>query len=142
MLEMICYNFTSRMPFPYVIKIGRAFKATKMLTKLAWRLSIDRYSMLFMLSSAQTDILLVIFSFRTLINLQFPPHVVALGCIYLAALLSSFEQGASPERPGYNSSQQIAVTLGKPGFWEDQYQTQVQDLQGEQQQITSTFLST
>lgn len=42
MLEMICYNFTSRMPFPYVIKIGRAFKATKKLTKLAWRLSIDR----------------------------------------------------------------------------------------------------
>lgn len=23
-LETICFNFTSRMPFPYVIKIGRA----------------------------------------------------------------------------------------------------------------------
>ncbi|KAI0947132.1 hypothetical protein AcV7_009638 [Taiwanofungus camphoratus] len=42
-LETICFNFTSRMPFPYVIKIGRAFGATKKLTKLAWRLTIDRY---------------------------------------------------------------------------------------------------
>jgi hypothetical protein len=25
LLETICFNFTSRMPFPYVIKIGRAF---------------------------------------------------------------------------------------------------------------------
>lgn len=25
-LETICFNFTSRMPFPYVIKIGRELK--------------------------------------------------------------------------------------------------------------------
>ena len=60
-MEIICFNFTSRMPFPYVIKIGRQLKgelffqclpllsplnaivtASKKLTKLAWRLSIDR----------------------------------------------------------------------------------------------------
>ncbi|KAH9936171.1 cyclin-like protein, partial [Fomitopsis serialis] len=50
MLETICFNFTSRMPFPYVIKIGRSLGATKKLTKLAWRLTID--------------------SFRTLVNLD------------------------------------------------------------------------
>ncbi|THG99671.1 hypothetical protein EW026_g2729 [Hermanssonia centrifuga] len=43
-LETICFNFTSKMPFPYVIKVGRAFSATKKLTKLAWRLAIDRRS--------------------------------------------------------------------------------------------------
>ncbi|CAL1712899.1 unnamed protein product [Somion occarium] len=109
MLETICFNFNSRMPFLYVIKIGRAFGATKKLTKLTWRLCID--------------------SFRTLINLQYPPHVVALGCMYLAALLCSFEQGTSPDRPGYNNAHQIAATLGKPGQWEQEFQTQVQDLQ-------------
>ncbi|KAI0917353.1 hypothetical protein AcW1_007437 [Taiwanofungus camphoratus] len=109
-LETICFNFTSRMPFPYVIKIGRAFGATKKLTKLAWRLTID--------------------SHRTVVNLEYPPHVIALGCLYLAALLSSFEQGTSPDRPGYHSSHQIAATLGKPGQWEQQFQAQIQDLQG------------
>ncbi|KAI0917352.1 hypothetical protein AcW2_007503 [Taiwanofungus camphoratus] len=108
-LETICFNFTSRMPFPYVIKIGRAFGATKKLTKLAWRLTID--------------------SHRTVVNLEYPPHVIALGCLYLAALLSSFEQGTSPDRPGYHSSHQIAATLGKPGQWEQQFQAQIQDLQ-------------
>ena len=130
MLEMICYNFTSRMPFPYVIKVGRAFKATKKLTKLAWRLSIDRCVPLPLLSTKRQNGADRACSFRTMINLQFPPHVVALGCIYLAALLSSFEQGTSPEQPGHNNSHQIAATLGKPGNWEQQFQTQVQDLQG------------
>ncbi|OBZ71402.1 CTD kinase subunit beta [Grifola frondosa] len=109
LLETICFNFTSRMAFPYVIKISRAFGATKKLSKLAWRLAID--------------------SHRTLVNLQYPPHVVALSCLYLAALLSSFEQGTSPERPGYHSSHQIAATLGKPGPWERQFQAQIQDLE-------------
>ncbi|KAI0070261.1 cyclin-like protein [Panus rudis PR-1116 ss-1] len=108
-LETICFNFTSKLPFPYVIKIGRAFGATKKLTKLAWRLAIDSY--------------------RTLVNLQYPPHIVALGCIYLAALLASFEQGSSPARNGYNNSHQIAATLGKPGDWEKQFQADVHDLE-------------
>ncbi|KAH9941071.1 cyclin-like protein [Amylocystis lapponica] len=108
-LETVCFNFTSRMPFPYVIKIGRAFGATKKLTKLAWRLAID--------------------SHRTVINLQYPPHVIALGCLYLAALLSSFERGTSPELPGFHTSHQIAATLGKPGPWESQFQAQIQDLE-------------
>ncbi|OCH84912.1 cyclin-like protein [Obba rivulosa] len=108
-LETICFNFTSRLPFPYVIKIGRAFGATKKLTKLAWRLAID--------------------SHRTVVNLEYPPHVVALACLYLAALLSSFEQGTSPERPGCNSSHQIAATLGKPGKWEQQFQAHIADLE-------------
>lgn len=28
LLETICFNFTSRMPFPYVIKLGKAFRGS------------------------------------------------------------------------------------------------------------------
>ena len=28
-LETVCFNFTSRMPFPYVIKIARSLRGTK-----------------------------------------------------------------------------------------------------------------
>lgn len=108
-LETICFNFTSRMAFPYVIKLGRTFAATKKLTKLAWRLAID--------------------SHRTLIPIQYPPHVVALGSLYVGALLSSFEQPMAPERSGYNSSHQIAAILSKRGEWELKFHAQVEDLE-------------
>ncbi|KAI0352651.1 cyclin-like protein, partial [Trametes cingulata] len=109
MLESICFNFTSRLPFPYVIKISRAFGASKKLSKLAYRLAID--------------------SFRTLVNLSYPPHVVALGCLYLAALLQSFERATSPERPGQHTSHQIAATLSKSGDWCRQFQAHIEDIE-------------
>jgi len=108
-VETICFNFTSRMSFPYVIKLGRVLKATKKLTKLAWRLASD--------------------SHRTLVPIQYPPHVVALGGLYVAALLSSFEQSMSAELPGYNSSHQIAAILSKRGDWEDRFHARVEDLE-------------
>ncbi|KAF7365228.1 CTD kinase subunit beta [Mycena venus] len=80
LLETICFNFTSRMPFPYVIKLGKAFGASKKLTKLAWRLTIDCH--------------------RTLVPIQYPPHIVALANLYVAALLSSFEQPVVREDSG------------------------------------------
>jgi len=56
-LETICFNFTSKMPFPYVIKAGKELKgifllfsclafltcgsASKRLIKFAWRIAID-----------------------------------------------------------------------------------------------------
>ena len=57
-LETICFNFTSKMPFPYVIKVGKELKgiflfifscltflthgsASKKLIKFAWRIAID-----------------------------------------------------------------------------------------------------
>jgi CTD kinase subunit beta len=30
-LETICFNFTSRLPFPYIIKIGRTFRGSYLL---------------------------------------------------------------------------------------------------------------
>jgi CTD kinase subunit beta len=43
-LETICFNFTVQLAFPYVIKFGKELGATKDLTKLAWRLTADRYA--------------------------------------------------------------------------------------------------
>ena len=143
MVETICFNFNARLPFPYVIKISRAFGgrwscyrlidpfsysfvATKKLAKLAYRLATDRWV-------SEPDFRgmpkLISRSFRTLVNLQYPPHVVALGCLYLAALLSSFERGTSPERPGHNTAHQIAATLSASGEWGKQFQAHIGDIE-------------
>ncbi|KAJ7695650.1 cyclin-like protein [Mycena rosella] len=110
LLETVCFNFTSRMPFPYVIKLGKAFGASKKLTKLAWRLTIDCH--------------------RTLVPIQYPPHIVALAGLYVAALLSSFGQPPTQEDPGTRTAHEIADILGKNGDWEEKYQAQVDDLEG------------
>ncbi|KIK57272.1 hypothetical protein GYMLUDRAFT_75771 [Collybiopsis luxurians FD-317 M1] len=105
-LETICFNFTSRMPFSYVIKMGRALGAEKKLTKLAWRLAID--------------------SHRTFIPVEYPPHTVALGSLYVAAILSSFEQ---PESEEQQANLKMAGTLGQHGEWEDRFQAHLEDLE-------------
>ncbi|KAJ7095790.1 cyclin-like protein [Mycena belliarum] len=110
LLETVCFNFTSRMPFPYVIKLGKAFGASKKLTKLAWRLTIDCH--------------------RTLIPLQYPPHIVALAGLYVAALLLSFEQPITQEDSGTHTAHEIAQLLGTNGDWERKFQAQVDDLEG------------
>ncbi|KAF7314439.1 Cyclin N-terminal domain-containing protein [Mycena kentingensis (nom. inval.)] len=109
LLETICFNFTSRMPFPYVIKLGKKLNASKKLTKLAWRLTIDCH--------------------RTLVPLQFPPHIVALAGIYTAALLTSFEQ-PHPGEGEDKCAHEIAEMLGQKGSWEDEYQAEANDLEG------------
>ncbi|KAM6494376.1 Cyclin-like protein [Amanita muscaria] len=112
MLETICFNFTSRLPFPYVIKMARSLRATKKLTKLAWRIAIDSY--------------------RTLLPVQYPPHTIALGGIYVAALLSSFELPVpSNEEIAENlqTPHQISELLGKRGDWEKKYHSQIEDLE-------------
>ncbi|KAL1667449.1 cyclin-like protein [Schizophyllum commune] len=108
LLETICFNFTSRLCFPYVIKIAKRLAASKNVAQLAWRLSID--------------------SHRTLIPLQYPPHTVAMGSIYVAALLSSFEQ-TQEDDSGATSSHDIAQMLHEHGAWEASFQCQVDDLE-------------
>ncbi|EKM51903.1 uncharacterized protein PHACADRAFT_262307 [Phanerochaete carnosa HHB-10118-sp] len=108
-LETVSFNFTSRMPFPYIIKMSRALGVPKKLSKLAWRLTID--------------------SFRTLVNLSYPSHVVALACVYLSSLLSSFEQAPIPVQPGYHTAHELAETLGRRGEWETKFHCQVEDLE-------------
>ncbi|KIP08932.1 hypothetical protein PHLGIDRAFT_87416 [Phlebiopsis gigantea 11061_1 CR5-6] len=108
-LETISFNFTARMPFPYIIKMSRSLRAPKKLSKFAWRLAIDSY--------------------RSLVNLSYPPHVVALACLYLAALLSSFEQGQVTVPAGLRNAHEIAKFLGDHGQWEAQLQARVEDLE-------------
>jgi hypothetical protein len=73
----------------------------------------------------------VLRSQRTLVALQYPPHVVAIACLYLAALLSTFEQSETQTSPGCRSDHEIAAMLGDYGPWENKFQAQVDDLEGE-----------
>ncbi|XP_006462585.1 hypothetical protein AGABI2DRAFT_152024 [Agaricus bisporus var. bisporus H97] len=108
-LETICFNFKCRLPFSYVIKIGRQLRATKLLTKLAWRLVMDCY--------------------RTHLPLEFPPHTLALGGLFVASLLTCFEQAPS-DTPEYAAAQDISRKLRTKGDWEVKFQSQVADMQG------------
>lgn len=69
-------------------------------------------------------------SHRTLVPIKYPPHTVALGGIYVAALLSSFEHPPQIEPPEFNNSHEIAQMLNQKGDWEERFQTYVEDLEG------------
>ena len=81
------------------------FPVSKLLTKFAWRLAVDAY--------------------RTHVPLMYPPHTVALGCLYLAALLITFEQPPSPPSQTFQQqampSTQLISLLTQGGEWEDQF---------------------
>lgn len=64
---------------------------------------------------------------RTFIPIEYPPHVVALGSIYVASILSSFEQ---PEGEEQQSSLALAGSLGQHGEWEQKFQAHLEDLEG------------
>lgn len=123
-LETICFNFTSKMAFPFVIKFGRYFNVSKILTKFAWRLAVDAY--------------------RTHVPLMYPPHTVALGCLYLAALLITFEQ---PPPSTSQTFQQEAMTpfqlislLTRGGAWEDQFNIDADHLEQIAHEIIDLFV--
>ena len=63
-------------------------------------------------------------------TLQYPPHVVAIACIYLAALLSTFEQNETRPPSGGRSNHEIVALLGDHGPWEKKFQAHVDDLEG------------
>jgi len=109
-LETICFNFSSRLPFSFVIKLGRDLHMTKDLIKLSWHLAVD--------------------SHRTLAPLMYPPHVIGLACIYLGALLTSFETHATAPLGGnYQTSHDICAILCDHGLWEERYSAHVEDME-------------
>jgi len=61
---------------------------------------------------------------------MYPPHSIALGSIYIASLLLSFEQPPVPLREGETSSADLASMLNQHTEWEDKYKTKAQDLDG------------
>ncbi|KAI9464171.1 cyclin-like protein [Boletus coccyginus] len=107
-LETICFNFTSKMPFPYVFKLGRKLGASKMLIKFAWRLAIDCH--------------------RTLVPIMYPPNTVALGCLYTSALLLTLET-PPPSNPIDDSARHIVSLLKEKTDWEQTYMVEAEDLQ-------------
>ena len=61
---------------------------------------------------------------------MYPPHSIALGSIYVASLLLSFEQPLVPLREGETSSADLTSMLNQHTEWEDKYKTKAQDLDG------------
>ncbi|EJD43880.1 cyclin-like protein [Auricularia subglabra TFB-10046 SS5] len=117
LLEGLCFNFTLRLCFPYVIKLGRVLQASRDLTGLAWRIAVD--------------------SHRTLAPLIYPPHTMALACIRMAALLSSSASASPAPEP---SSVPIAAMLSSPGSWEAQHRVALPDLEDICHTLVDLFL--
>ncbi|CAE6488248.1 unnamed protein product [Rhizoctonia solani] len=150
-LETICFNFRVKLPFAYVIKVCREFHASKELTKLAWRLSIDSDTLL-VASKELTKLAwrLSIDSNRTLVPLQYPPHTIALGCIYLAALLMSADPNGPATSPTYDSREHsfrgddpsiIVAKLTHPGEWEAKFYSRVEQLEDIAHSLLDLLLS-
>jgi len=63
--------------------------------------------------------------------LLFPPHVIAIASIFLAARLDSLDgAGGASATDGQRSSQEISELLGNRGSWEQKYRTEARDLEG------------
>lgn len=92
------------------LNVGLA--ASKTLVKLGWRICMDSY--------------------RTLLPLIYPPHTMALGSIFVASLLLSFEQPPSQIANGEVSNQHIVELLSgrTTSDWQQRFHTGPQDLEG------------
>lgn len=63
--------------------------------------------------------------------LLFPPHVIAVASIYLAAKLDTMDNpSGTPSPDAQRTSAEVAELLGNQGSWEERYKTSVQDLEG------------
>ena len=63
--------------------------------------------------------------------LLFPPHVIAVASIYLAARLDSMDgAGGAQAADGQRSSQEVSELLRNRGPWEEKYRTDARDLEG------------
>lgn len=61
--------------FAYVVKLGKAMRASKDFVKRAFRMAVDAH--------------------RTLVPLSYPPHTIAAACLFLTSFLTSSEDGDS-----------------------------------------------
>lgn len=107
--------------------------ADKKLIKLAWRIAIDWCAGC--LNLPFDNLILICFqshSYRTLLPLLYPPHTLAIGSLYVAALLLSFEQ---PQIPDYDergrlSPAVLAQQFSTPSTWMDSYRLELGDVDG------------
>ncbi|OXB34647.1 CTD kinase subunit beta [Cryptococcus neoformans] len=102
-LESMAFKFSANDGLRPVIKIGKKLGLSKDFCKICWKVAVDSY--------------------RTPAPLSYPPHIIALGSIYTAALLTmeslSFE---TPEIMGQTRTPRwIVELLGNTGSWEEDY---------------------
>lgn len=104
------------------------FTTTKSLTKLGWRLVVDWYVLNRILEESDTHSGTL--SHRTLLPLQYPPHTLALGGLYVACLLTSFEQ--QPSNDDKIIAEELVKKFKQGTDWERKFQFRIEDLEGEQ----------
>lgn len=102
-LESMAFKFSANDGLRPVIKIGKKLGLSKDFCKICWKVAVDSY--------------------RTPAPLSYPPHIIALGSIYTAALLTmeslSFE---TPEIMDQTRTPRwIVELLGNTGSWEEDY---------------------
>ena len=144
-LETICFNFTSKMPFPYVFKLGRKLGGNVLILSTRSELSTafasiqdahqicmaSHYRLVCVASvSVDSTISTTRVSHRTLVPIMYPPNTVALGCLYTSALLLTLET-PPPSNPVDDSARQIVSLLKEKAEWEQTYMVEAEDLQGQ-----------
>lgn len=77
-----------------------------------------------------TDEILSFHSHRTPAPLLFPPHVIAVASLYLAAKLDCFDGSPAPIGEEDVTSQELVDLLEAHGSWEQRFHTNIVDLEG------------
>ncbi|KAG1146631.1 hypothetical protein G6F37_011932 [Rhizopus arrhizus] len=112
-LETICFNFQLRHPYEYIIKFTKWIKDIqpslddKQLAKKAYEMAVDSY--------------------KTSLCIEYPPHTIAAGCIYLASLFLT-EQ---------NESFKVQSPL-----WDQWFLSRMDDIEDVAQQILDLYIAT
>lgn len=118
LLETVCFDFGlgrqagGKDVFGYVVAIGRHLRSSSSLIHLAFRLAID--------------------SHRTLVGLTYPPHIIALGCLYLASIFDLSHSQASLTI-STSGDQQVDSQQVEPRFeagWADAFEVELDDIEG------------
>ncbi|KAH9814727.1 cyclin-like protein [Melampsora americana] len=124
LLETVCFDFGSgkcggsKDAFGYVIAIGRHLRSPQSLLHLAFRLTVDSY--------------------RTLVGLTYPPHIIALACLYLASFFDPDHHHYS-FGPFTSKSEKI-----EPYFetgWSEAFDADIDDLEDICHSILDLFIS-
>ncbi|WVO13237.1 hypothetical protein L204_100850 [Cryptococcus depauperatus] len=99
-LESIAFKFWADDGLRVVIKIGKHLGLSKDVCRDSWRVAVDCY--------------------RTPAPLSYPPHIIALGSIYTAALLVLESPSLEIQTPENNerSPAWVVQMFGHPGEWE------------------------
>jgi protein BUR2 len=107
LLEALCFDFDITHPYDYLLALVQRFApGNSVLGKCAWAFINDRY---FRLLLVHTD-----FSHRTMVQIMYPPNVIAAAAFYFARKFTHSDVPRNPE--------------GKE--WWEQYGVKIEPLRG------------